>query len=128
MVRYFKKDKQIAEITSSAVAEDLLNNGFIEMTSQEINNYLKEKSAKQQLLASMHEKQIVLNELDDWFNNYFDKQIKQSLWQEDFIISHDDYFDKDYANLDELKVQANKVRTQIKLLRQEVNSNGKRVF
>lgn len=69
----------------------------------------------------------ILSELEDWFDNYFDKQIKQSLWQEDFTISHDNYFDKDYANLDELKVQANKVRIQIKLLRQEVKRNGKQL-
>lgn len=120
MVRYFKKDKQIAEVTSPNIIESLLNAGFIEMTPAETKSYLKEQEAKQQVIVAMHGTQTLLNELDSWFNNYFDKQIKQSLWQEDFTISHDDYFDKDYANLDELKVQANKVRTQIKLLRQEV--------
>lgn len=62
---------------------------------------------------------IRLTDLENWFNNYFDKQLTQSQWQDDFTISHDDYFDKDYANIDELKVQAKVVRNEIRRLREE---------
>ena len=58
-----------------------------------------------------------LAELTNWFDNYFDKQLNQSLWQDDFTVSHDDYFDKDYANIDELKAQAKIVRNEIRELR-----------
>lgn len=58
-----------------------------------------------------------LNELENWFNNYFDKQLNQSLWQDDFIVSHDDYFNKDYNNIEELKEQAKIVRDEIRELR-----------
>ena len=61
--------------------------------------------------------EIRLNELINWFNNYFDKQLNQSLWQDDFTVSHDDYFNKDYANIDELKAQAKIVRNEIRELR-----------
>ena len=58
-----------------------------------------------------------LFELTNWFDNYFDKQLTQSQWQDDFTVSHDDYFNKDYANIDELKAQAKIVRDEIRELR-----------
>lgn len=58
-----------------------------------------------------------LQELTNWFDNYFDKQLTQSQWQDDFKVSHDDYFNKDYANIDELKAQAEIVRNEIRELR-----------
>lgn len=58
-----------------------------------------------------------LQELTNWFDNYFDKQLNQSLWQDDFTVSHDNYFNKDYANIDELKAQAKIVRNEIRELR-----------
>lgn len=58
-----------------------------------------------------------ISELEQWFDNYFDKQLNQSLWQDDFTVSHDDYFNKDYANIDELKAQAKIVRNEIRELR-----------
>ena len=58
-----------------------------------------------------------LKELENWFNNYFDKQLNQSLWQDDFTVSHDYYFNKNYANIDELKAQAKVVRDKIRELR-----------
>ena len=58
-----------------------------------------------------------LKELENWFDNYFDKQLNQSLWQDDFTVSHDDYFNKDYASIDELKAQAKIVRNEIRELR-----------
>lgn len=58
-----------------------------------------------------------LKVLENWFDNYFDKQLNQSLWQDDFTVSHDDYFNKDYANIDELKAQAKIVRNEIRELR-----------
>lgn len=61
-----------------------------------------------------------LNELKNWFDNYFDKQLNQSLWQDDFTVSHDDYFNKDYASIDDLKAQAKIVRDEIKKLRKSM--------
>ena len=61
--------------------------------------------------------EIRLNELINWFDNYFDKQLNQSLWQDDFTVSHDDYFNKDYESIDELKAQAKIVRDKIRELR-----------
>ena len=61
--------------------------------------------------------EIRLNELINWFDNYFDKQLTQSQWQDDFTVSHDDYFNKDYASIDELKAQAKVVRDEIRELR-----------
>ena len=58
-----------------------------------------------------------LFELTNWFDNYFDKQLTQSQWQDDFTVSHDNYFNKDYANIDELKAQAKIVRDEIRELR-----------
>ena len=58
-----------------------------------------------------------VSNLKNWFDNYFDKQLNQSLWQDDFTVSHDDYFNKDYANIDELKAQAKVVRDEIRELR-----------
>ena len=58
-----------------------------------------------------------LFELINWFDNYFDKQLTQSQWQDDFTVSHDNYFNKDYANIDELKAQAKIVRNEIRELR-----------
>ena len=58
-----------------------------------------------------------LFELTNWFDNYFDKQLTQSQWQDDFTVSHDNYFNKDYANIDELKAQAKIVRNEIRELR-----------
>ena len=58
-----------------------------------------------------------IEQLTNWFDNYFDKQLSQSLWQDDFTVSHDDYFNKDYANIDELKAQAEIVRNEIRELR-----------
>lgn len=65
-----------------------------------------------------------LTELTNWFDNYFDKQLTQSQWQDDFTASKDPYFKdekgqpKTYANIDELKVQAKIVREEIRQLRQ----------
>lgn len=58
-----------------------------------------------------------LFELTNWFDNYFDKQLTQSQWQDDFTVSHDNYFNKDYSNIDELKAQAKVVRDEIRELR-----------
>lgn len=57
-----------------------------------------------------------LIELKKWFDNYFDNQLKQSLWQSNFTISHDNYFDRDYNDIEELKTKAEEVRQEIKAL------------
>lgn len=64
-----------------------------------------------------------LKELENWFDDYFDRQLNQSLWQDDFTVSEDVYFKdekgqpKTYANIDELKAQAEIVRNEIRELR-----------
>lgn len=73
--------------------------------------------ARDRVITEEEIKQSKLAELTNWFDNYFDKQLNQSLWQDDFVISHDDYFNKDYANIDELKAQAKIVRNEIRELR-----------
>ena len=83
--------------------EDFDKNGF----NVELYNKRKQSYSNKQKLA----------ELTNWFDNYFDKQLNQSLWQDDFTVSHDDYFNKDYANIDELKAQAKIVRNEIRELR-----------
>ena len=66
-------------------------------------------------------KKLKLRELNDWFENYFEKQLIQSMWQTDFVISFDKYFEKEYNTVEELKEQGEKVRAEIKLLRGELN-------
>lgn len=76
-----------------------------------------------QVIVPYSEKQLNqfrLSELEYWFDDYFDKQLNQSLWQDDFAVSHDDYFDKDYAGIDELKAQAKIVRDEIRELREKI--------
>ena len=58
--------------------------------------------------------------LENWFSEYFDYQLRQSMWQSNFVVSYDDYFKKTYSNIDELKQQAELVRSIIKALRAEV--------
>lgn len=62
------------------------------------------------------EEKYKMSELIAWFK-WFDNQILQSLWQDDFEVSHDNYFNKDYVNIDELKAQAKIVRDEIRKLR-----------
>jgi hypothetical protein len=61
-----------------------------------------------------------LSELIDWFKNYFEKQLIQSMWQNNFKISHDKYFNKSYLNINELKEQAELVRAEIKTLKENL--------
>ena len=88
-----------------------------------INGEVIERDMTEQELAEMEIKRIKFEnnnkilELTNWFDNYFDKQLNQSLWQDDFTVSHDNYFNKDYANIDELKAQAKVVRDEIRELR-----------
>ena len=79
------------------------SNGF----NIELYNKRKQSYSNKQKLA----------ELTNWFDNYFDKQLTQSQWQDDFTVSHDNYFNKDYANIVELKAQAKIVRNEIRELR-----------
>lgn len=67
-------------------------------------------------------------ELENWFKNYFDKQIIQSQWQKNFKVSPDPYFKdengnpKTYADIEELKEKAELVASEIKKLREELNN------
>lgn len=67
--------------------------------------------------------QIKLSELTNWFDNYFDKQLTQSQWQKNFKVSEDPYFKdekgqpRNYADIEELKAQAEIVRNEIRELR-----------
>lgn len=63
-----------------------------------------------------------LFKLENWFNSYFERQLIQSFWQNDFVISHDDVFDVDYSTVDELKAKGEEVRAQIKNLRLFLNT------
>ena len=88
-----------------------------------INDEVIERDMTEQELTEMEIKRIKFEnnnkilELTNWFDNYFDKQLNQSLWQDDFTVSHDNYFNKDYASIDELKAQAKVVRDEIRELR-----------
>lgn len=83
-----------------------------ELTEQEI----AEMEARQNKFKLNNE----LNELTAWFDNYFAKQLQQSQWQDDFTVSHDEYFDKDYADLDKLKVQAKIFRDRIREIKEQL--------
>lgn len=97
---------------------------FIEVTNEEFiqiqNGKLKLISGVLTNITDKNKMKDKLIDLENWFDNYFDKQLTQSMWQEDFTVSHDSYFDKDYANLDELKAQAKIVRDEIRELRKEL--------
>lgn len=84
--------------------EDFDDSGF----NIELYNTRKEKEKNQYKIV----------EYKTWFKDYFEYQLTQSLWQSDFIPSHDEYFDKDYADIDELKQQAEFVRREIKRFEQ----------
>lgn len=62
-----------------------------------------------------------LSQLESWFNNYFEKQLIQSTWQTNFKVSHDNYFNKDYLNIEELKAQGEVARAKIKEIRSLLN-------
>lgn len=63
-----------------------------------------------------------LEDLKNWFN-WFDNQFKQSQWQKNFKVSKDPYFKDEkgkpriYADIEELKAQAELVRDEIRELR-----------
>ena len=100
-------------------------NGYIsEFVEKETENYIAVPNLNCKLINGVIvdetykvKQQKKLKELENWFDNYFDKQLNQSLWQDDFTVSHDNYFNKDYANIDELKAQAKIVRNEIRELR-----------
>lgn len=83
--------------------EDFDQNGF----NIDLYNVRKLKEQSQHKSLEYHQ----------WFENYFDKQLNQSLWQNDFIPSHDTYFNKNYTDIEELKEQAEFVRQEIKRLK-----------
>ena len=102
----------------------------IEMSIEEFDNLLCEQSngkklvvennkviAKDRIESQQETNNAKLIELEYWFDNYFDKQLIQSQWQDDFTISYDNYFNKEYSNIEELKVQAKLVRNKIRELR-----------
>jgi hypothetical protein len=97
-----------------------------------INGEVIERDMTEQELAEMGINQIKfennhkLFELLNWFDDYFDKQFKQSQWQKNFKVSPDPYFKDEkgkpriYADIEELKAQAEIVRETINSLRDEV--------
>ena len=89
---------------------DYLNGQF----SFNENKYNKRKD--------IENKQKKLYELENWFDSYFEKQLIQSMWQQNFIVSRDNYFDKSYTTIDELKTQGEIVRAEIKQLRSRLNN------
>lgn len=71
-------------------------------------------------------KQTEIEKLENWFDNFFQKQLIQSMWQSNFQLSKDNYFLDDngepliYESIDELKEKGEEIRTQIKTLRAEI--------
>lgn len=63
-----------------------------------------------------------LNELTEWFNTYFDMQVKQHSWQNDYSPSFDSYFNLTYNTWEDLCAKAQTVRERINYLRQELNN------
>ncbi len=61
-----------------------------------------------------------LDSLTTWFKEYFDIQLIQASWQEDFKPSYDQLFKKEYLTFKELKKEANIVRNRIKELKEEL--------
>ena len=90
-----------------------------EISQNELKNYrpLKYSDDFQTIILRELTKEERIEQLTNWFDNYFDKQLTQYQWQDDFTVSHDDYFNKDYASIDELKAQAKIVRNEIRELR-----------
>ena len=90
-----------------------------EISQNELKNYrpLKYSDDFQTIILRELTKEERIEQLTNWFDNYFDKQLTQYQWQDDFTVSHDDYFNKDYASIDELKAQAKVVRNEIRELR-----------
>ena len=109
----FNENDPYIEITNEQF-EKLKNFELTIKNAQLIDNTVNLQNAKK------------LKDLENWFDTYFDKMLTQSLWQTDFSVSPDPYFvDAEgnaltYANLDELKVKAESVRSEIKTLRNEV--------
>lgn len=107
----------------------------IEMSFEEFDRLLCEQSQGKELVIengkviaidrTITEKELLNNELlelTNWFENYFRKQLEQSLWQDDFTVAHDEYFDKDYADFNELKVQAKVVRDRIREIKEKLKT------
>ena len=112
----------------------------IEMSLEEFDRLICEQNKGKELviknnkvvaidhIETQQEKNLKrLNDLQEWFNNYFEKQFIQSLWQQNCCISSDPLFtDKDenkvvYKSIDELKMQGEKVRAEIKDLKKKLN-------
>lgn len=87
------------------------------MLEQSKGKELKVVDGKVVAIAQEQSHMQKLTELENWFDNYFEKQLIQSMWQSDFKISHDEYFNCDYSDMDELKAKGEEVRAEIKNLR-----------
>lgn len=96
---------------------------WVDFDYDETNGF-KFNQEKYEARKQREENYYKLKELENWFDNYFDKQLNQSIWQEDFEVSYDEYFKKTYATLDELKAQATIVRNQIRELRRTREQYG----
>jgi hypothetical protein len=108
--------------------------GFIsEFVEKEKEGYIKVENVNCRLINGkiIDETEKVLNQdkvrkLENWFDNYFTKQLQQSQWQKNFKVSPDPYFKDEkgnprtYADIEELKAQAELVRVLINSLRNEV--------
>lgn len=84
--------------------------------------------ARDRVITQQEINKQIINELVMWFDNYFDKQFKQSQWQKNFKVSEDPYFKdengnpKIYADIEELKEKAELVASEIRKLREELNN------
>lgn len=56
-------------------------------------------------------------QLEHWFNTYFNMQLQQHSWQTDYTPSTDSYFNTTYSSWEELIERAKSVRAEINDLR-----------
>lgn len=101
--------------------------GFYNVKTKEENITTRTLTEEEVLQIEENNKKEVnqkkLMQLINWFNDYFDKQLNQSFWQDDFTVSNDPYFKDEngnprtYSNIEELKAQAKIVRDEIRNLR-----------
>ena len=94
------------------------NHGVIDFIKQEDGIYYYRIC---EVVVSEEEKiSFEIQKLENWFNNYFDKQLTQSSWQKDYVPSYDEIFGLYYLDIEEVKAKAEEVRNRIKTLKMQL--------
>lgn len=94
-----------------------------EIPQKELKNYRPLEWKGETIILRKLTNEEKIEQLTNWFDNYFDKQLTQSQWQKNFKVSEDPYFKdekgqpRNYADIEELKAQAEIVRNEIRELR-----------